>query len=158
MKKINFIFTLFLTIIMVTTLCSCTKTIPYQICGFYIELNEVDKYSVDDQNPKVYFKYSENDMFSTKSGSYATFQNSTKMIKDEEIRKYYFSTDMLIPADKYDDINIHLIILKNGKYIVENEIHKKINKSGSCKYAAEYKYDNKEYRVEFKLEIKLKEN
>ena len=60
MKKIKLLFLSILLLVTAITLSSCNKTVFYQIAGFYIELVEVDELTVDDRNPKIYFKYGNN--------------------------------------------------------------------------------------------------
>lgn len=157
MKKITVLF-LSLLLLITTSLTSCNKTVFYQVAGFYVELVEVDEISVDDRNPKVYFKYGNNDMFSQYAGALASYTNSAKSVKTEnEVKKYYFTTDLLVPANKYDDINVYLILFKNGKYVVEsNDVFKKINKTGTCRYSAEYTFSGERQRVDFELTIAYK--
>ena len=89
MKKLRLLFMLACAFIVLGAMTSCkSKTIFYRICGYYIELAEVDKLSIDDKNPKIYFKYSQNDIFSTYAGSMASFQNTAKIIKNEPA--YYY--------------------------------------------------------------------
>ena len=158
MKKIKLLFLSILLLVTAITLSSCNKTVFYQIAGFYIELAEVDELTVDDRNPKIYFKYGNNDMFSQYSGALASFANASKTVsKDDDVNKYYFSADLLIPENKYEQINVYLIIYKNGKYIVEhNDVYKKINKTGSCRYSAEYKFEGERHRLDFEIRIKNK--
>lgn len=158
MKKIKLLFLSILLLVTAITLSSCNKTVFYQIAGFYVELVEVDEISVDDKNPKIYFKYGSNDMFSQYSGALASFANAVKSVKkDEDINKYHFSADLFVPENKYDNINIYLIIYKNGKYIVEsNDVYKKINKTGTCRYSAEYTFEGDRYRIDFEIRIKNK--
>ena len=157
MKKITVLF-LSLLLLITTSLTSCNKTVFYQVAGFYVELVEVDEISLDDRNPKVYFKYGNNDMFSQYAGALASYTNSAKSVKTEnEVKKYYFTTDLLVPANKYDDINVYLILFKNGKYVVEsNDVFKKINKTGTCRYSAEYTFSGERQRVDFELTIAYK--
>lgn len=154
MKKITVLF-LSLLLLITTSLTSCNKTVFYQVAGFYVELVEVDEISLDDRNPKVYFKYGNNDIFSQYAGALASYTNSAKSVKTEnEVKKYYFTTDLLVPANKYDDINVYLILFKNGKYVVEsNDVFKKINKTGTCRYSAEYTFSGERQRVDFELTI-----
>lgn len=155
MKKINVLFLSLLLLIVSMTLSSCNKTVFYQVAGFYVELVEVDEMSLDDRNPKVYFKYGNNDMFSQYAGALSRFENTAKSVKTEnEVKKYYFTTDLVIPANKYNDINIYLILYKNGKYVIEsNEVYKKINKTGTCRYSAEYTFSGERQRLDFELTI-----
>ena len=159
MKKIKWILVLLCALVLTTVLTSCkSQVILYRICGYYIELVEVDEYSVDDKNPKVYFKYLNNDIFSTNTGNpgkVVTFQNSAKTInKETDVIKHYFSTDLVVPADAFDKIKIHLILLKEGKYFVETEVFKTINKTGNCRTAYKYTFNGQKYEIEFDLEIK----
>lgn len=158
MGKIKLLFLSLLLIISTIALSSCNKTVFYQVAGFYVELVEVDEISIDDRNPKVYFKYGNNDMFSQYAGALASFSNSAKSVKVEsEVKKYYFTTDLLVPANKYDNINIYLIIYKNGKYVIEsNDVYKKINKTGTCRYAAEYTFSGERQHIDFDLTIAYK--
>lgn len=159
MKKIKIILVLLCAALLTTALSSCkSQTIFHRICGYYIELVDVDEYSVDDKNPKVYFKYLNNDIFSTNTGNpgkVVSFQNSAKTVnKDTEVIKHFFSTDLVVPASSFEKIPVHLIILKEGKNVVETEIFKTINKTGSCRCAYKYTYLGQKYEIEFDLEIK----
>ena len=47
-----------------------------------------------------------------------------------------------------------LILLKEGKYFVETEVFKTINKTGKCRTAYKYTFNGQKYEIEFDLEIK----
>ncbi len=159
MKKIK---TFLLTIVILSTLVmsvfslsSCKKTVTYQIAGLYIELVEQKQKSIDDSNPKIYFKYDNNNILSQNAGSYASFANTSKLVKEEsDTLNYYFSTDLFVPKDKYAKIKVHLIFFQNGKYVVENEVHETISSTGTSRYSANYTFQNQKYRLDFEVKIK----
>lgn len=159
MKKIK---TLLLMIVLLSTLVvsvfsltSCNKTVTYQIAGLYIELVEQKEMTIEDSNPKIYFKYDNNNILSQKSGSYASITNTSKSVKEEnDAMKYYFATDVLVAKDKYKNIKVHLIFFQNGKYIVENDVHDTIASTGTSRYSANYTFKNQKYRLDFEVRIK----
>ena len=157
MKKIYLLFSITLCFIMALGLTSCSrKNESYKVCGLYIELVEQEEISIDDNNPKVYFK---NTGLATKAvplkGQTVSFTNrfSSVPVKDG-IRTYYFKVDLILPAEIFENYNIKLIIYEDGKYVVSNQIVKNISKFGNCEYTKELKYNNEEYNVEFILGIK----
>ncbi len=158
MKKIKYLLITLVLLLSAVMLSSCEKNLGYQICGYYIELNDVEEMNVSDSNPKIYFKYSENNMFSTKGGSGGSyFLNSTKTIKvEDEIKKYFFSADLMISKFSKEKIDIHLIILKDGEYVVESAVHKTISGTGKCAYSVDYEYEGQKYHNEFTINIKYK--
>ena len=156
MKKLRVLLMLACALIVVSAMSSCkSKTIFYRICGYYIELVDVEKLSVDDKNPKIYFKYSQNDIFSTYAGSMGTFQNTAKIIKEEsDVIKHYFTGDLVLSSGTYENIKIHLIILKEGKYVVETEVYDTIKKTGTVKCSYKYTYLSQKYEIDFVTNIK----
>lgn len=157
MRKLKLLLLTLMLLVTTISLSSCNKTVLYQVAGYYIELVEVDEYKIDDRNPKIYFKYDQNDMFSQYQGALTTFDFTTKLVKTEnEVKKYYFATDVLVPAGKYDTIEIHLIYLRDGKYIIDSEVHKTIKGTGTCRYSAEYTFKGEKQRLDFEINIKNK--
>lgn len=140
-------------------LSSCKKNLDYEICGFYVELVEIDEMNINDKNPKIYFKKDDNNMLSTKIGQVGKVVsfNSTSKVVDEENRKFIFSTTLSIPDEVYDKINIRLITYQNGKYYVDENVYQTINLKGTCKYASTYSYKNDSYTVQFQIKIEIKE-
>lgn len=158
MKKLKYLLLTLVLLLSTVVLTSCQKNLDYQICGFYIDLIDEEVMNVSDSNPKIYFKYSENDMFSTKGGAGGSyFVNSTKTVRTEnEVKKYFFSADLMISQFSKEKINIHLIVLKDGEYVVETAVHKTISGTGNCAYAVDYEYEGQKYHNEFKINIKYK--
>lgn len=160
MRKIRI---LFITLVLFfTTLCltSCkNNNLNYEICGLYIELIDVGTMSIEDNNPKIYFKKDDNNILATKTGQVGKvvyFMGTSKVVEPEN-GKYVFFTSFSVPEETYDKINIRVIIYQNGKYIIDKKAYKTIKKEGTCQYVSDYTYKNNEYHVQFQLKIVTRE-
>lgn len=159
MKKIRLLLLVVTIIFSTLVLSSCKKNLKYEICGLYIELEDVEKPSIDDDNPKIYFKKNDNNILSRKVGQLGKrvyFTDVAKVV-DEELGKFTFIANLSIPKEAFENIEIRAIIYKNGEYVVENKVHKTIKTAGNCLYSKKYIYDDKEYQVQFQLIIETRE-
>lgn len=159
MRKLRLIYMVITLCLTTLLLVSCKNNLNYELCGFYVELVDIDTRSVEDNNPKIYFRKDNNNILATRVGSVGhtvAFGERGKVV-DEETGKFMFTTTLNIPEEAFENIKIRLIIYQNGKYIIDKKVYKTIKTAGSCEYASKYTYKNKEYNVQFQLTIKIKE-
>lgn len=156
MKKIKFILLALMLLVTTITLSSCNKTVTYQIAGLYIKVVDTGNMTIDDRNPKLYFKYDQNDRFTQYAGALSTLSDTSKLVSEEgDVKKYFFSSDVYV-SSQYSNIKIHLIVYQNGKYIVDSEVHQTISNVGTARYSANYTFNGQKYRLDFEAKIKNK--
>lgn len=170
MKKFKFILYL-LCLLCFVSLTSCSKVsklnnynygkIKYYVAGLYIQVNEYDEFSIDDNNPKIYFDFSNASRFgtlSTKSGNLTSAINITDIAKDnrveDEINKYYMMANIKFVNSDVKKIRLYLIYIdNNGEFSVNEDVSEKVDVSKSTTY--EFITDFTNNKIKYQIQMKL---
>lgn len=155
MRKFRLLILTLVLALVTVSLSSCKNNLNYEICGLYVELVDVDNRSIDDNNPKIYFKKNDNNILSNKVGQVGKIVTFTDIYKtvDKENGKFTFSAQLNIPKETFENIKIRVIIFQNNKYLIDKKAYKTIKTTGNCRYSSNYTYRGEEYYVQFELKI-----
>ena len=172
MKK----FKILLCVVLVTFLmciCSCKEVnvlngqnhgkVKYYVSGLYIEVHKQDVCSIDDNNPKVYFRFDSSKYFGTfktTSGngkSYVTVNYTSNNKKVEnEINKYFGSVNCTLIDESVSSVNVYLITCdKNGNYEINTKAKEKLSVPFDEMYnfTSEFIYNKEDYQIQIQLKI-----
>lgn len=171
MKKYLFIF-LLLVCLLVLPSCSKVKStelnnlkygkLKYYHCGIYVEIDPDQNHTLSDENPKIYFDFSDiNDAsfgnFAYNGGSglgFVQFTNIARYIQeyeDEGYTLYYGAIKLLSSRTDLEKAILRPIIFKDGNYEVAMQRYEEISFEGNYNYVCSFTVDSANYKVQLAL-------
>lgn len=173
MKKFKFILYL-LCLLCFVSLTSCSKVskfnnynygrIKYYVAGIYFQVNEYDKFSIDNPNPKIYFDFSSKNRFGTlctKTGTMASAAMISDVSKtnkvEDDVNKYYMTASIKFVNSNVKKVKLYLIYIDNdGKFSINEEVSETVNLSNTSSYdfITNFVNNKNKYQIQMKLLFK----